>query len=301
MSAGTSIEWTDATWNPTVGCSIVSPGCTNCYAMKLAGRLEAMGSPIYAGVTMKTKAGFVWNGKVEASSWGQVTKPLEWKKPRRIFVNSMSDLFHEAMPRRVIDQVFGVMALCPQHTFQVLTKRPERMLGYVSQMEAEPSQAQRLVDALDVSREHIVAVDWPLPNVLLGTSVEDLTRAKLHRPFMAAIAGMGWRTFASYEPALGPVLWSGWDFLKWLISGGESGPGARPSHPFWHRLARDFCAEHGIAYFFKQWGDWAPEWFRDDGPPAREHDWGDGTHSFRIGKANAPAVLDNHAHREFPR
>lgn len=320
MADKTSIEWTDATWNPTVGCSVISPGCTNCYAMKLAGRLEAMGSPIYAGHTTKTKAGYVWNGKVAASNWGQVIKPLSWRKPRRIFVNSMSDLFHEDMSIDLIDTVFAVMALAPQHTFQVLTKRAERMREYLTARNGMGNA--HLCRAINEIPAHLGnrrgALEMPLPNVWLGASIEDQPRAERRRDSMRGLADMGWRTFGSYEPALGPVQWDGWEFLTWLISGGESGPNARPSHPDWHRRARDWCRLKGVAYFFKQWGAWAP--FRrgdmdlqatvlPDGR-VREND-PDYPHSrlthpymasmFRIGKKRAGAVLDGYHHRDFPR
>ncbi len=145
MARDSKIEWCMDTWNPTVGCSIVSPGCTNCYAMRMAARLEAMGQPIYAGMTQPSKAGPVWTGKVELSNWGQVIRPLSWKRPRRIFVNSMSDLFHESLSDEAIDKVFAVMALCPQHTFQVLTKRAERMRAYSS----DPQTPFRVARAIE--------------------------------------------------------------------------------------------------------------------------------------------------------
>src|SRR6185312_16956712 len=138
----TAIEWSENVWNPVIGCSVTSPGCQRCYAMRMAGRLEAMGSPIYRGRTIKTKAGFVWNGKVSASNWGQMTAPLRWKKPRRIFVNSMSDLFHEDMQVDVIDQVFAVMAMCPQHTFQLLTKRADGMRDYMLDQSSERASSR---------------------------------------------------------------------------------------------------------------------------------------------------------------
>ncbi len=220
MADKTGIEWTDATWNPTVGCSIISPGCTNCYAMKLAGRLEAMGSPIYRGHATKTKAGFVWNGKVSESNWGQVILPLSWKKPRRVFVNSMSDLFHDDMPEETIDRVFAVMALCPQHTFQVLTKRAKRMRDYVHGLsgrhtpDGNMSLSPRVVLAAVAMRERMVGDDgkrvlestlgaWPLPNVWLGVSVEDQARADERIPLLLETPAA--YRFLSCEPLLGPV------------------------------------------------------------------------------------------------
>lgn len=289
MGDGTGIEWTDATWNPTVGCSLVSPGCTNCYAMRLAGRLEAMGSAIYRGHTIRTKAGHVWNGKVSASNYGQVIKPLSWKRPRRIFVNSMSDLFHEDMPDELIDRVFAVMALAPWHTFQVLTKRSERMQRYMTER-WQPTKAQRIDfgggDVLDIpaatsgetrhdqviqaceefiqkfnladqnNEDHWVdgslkatRFAWPLPNLWLGVSVEDQARLGRINDLADTPAA---RRFISFEPLLeylGDVDLSGIDMA---IVGGESGPGHRFMEADWARSLRDQCRGQGVRFFMKQ-------------------------------------------------
>jgi protein gp37 len=336
MGDATGIEWTDATWNPIVGCSIKSPGCTNCYAMAMAARIEKMqpGSH-YAGTTQPSKAGPVWTGKLALAPERILTQPLAWRKPRNIFVNSMGDLFHENARDEDIDKAFAVMALTPQHTYQVLTKRAERMAAYladahtriaIATMEAAPINR----DISDVGlvfaphRTPSTYLDrWPLQNVLLGVSVEDERRARERWLPLSDIASYGWRTFVSYEPAIGPVDWSGWQFLSWLISGGESGPHARPSHPDWHRTARDFCAAHGIPYFFKQWGEWEkavdrgyedPDWrldysrtFADQG----EMRWlnlagGCGFHGERfhvmrrVGKRAAGRQLDGIEHNAMP-
>jgi protein gp37 len=261
VADGTGIEWTDATWNPTVGCSVVSPGCTNCYAMKMAGRLEAMGSPVYRGHTLKTKAGFVWNGKVSSSNWGQIIKPLSWKKPRRVFVNSMSDLFHDGLPDTVIDQVFAIMALCPQHTFQVLTKRPERMREYCS----DPATPGRV----DLIRQIILAgrrgdqwntpptLLWPLDNCWLGTSVEDQVCADERVPNLLATPAAV--HFLSCEPLLGPVDLTGYladlecgPRVDWVIAGGESGPHRRQMDLAWARSLLRQCREFRVPFFGKQ-------------------------------------------------
>jgi protein gp37 len=274
MAENSKIEWTEATWNPVVGCSIISSGCTNCYAMKMAGRLEAMGSPIYRGHTTKTKAGYVWNGKVAASNWGQMIKPLSWKKPRRIFVNSMSDLFHEAMPVEVIDQVFAVMTLCPQHTFQVLTKRFSRMRDYCLadrrfEICAEidgifPDRTDRSRLARDkIHRQMAPGIMAPLENVWLGASVEDQHAADYRVP--ALLETPAAVRFLSCEPLLGPVslrnwltapdddhLWQDNGQLHWVIAGGESGPGHRRVDLDWMRSIRDQCAAAGTPFFGKQ-------------------------------------------------
>ncbi|MFG1414005.1 phage Gp37/Gp68 family protein [Xanthobacter sp. VTT E-85241] len=261
MAQRTSIEWTrgadgspGATWNPIVGCSIVSPGCTNCYAMSMARRIEAMQPTThYAGTTQVVNGNAVWTGKVALAPERILTQPLRWQKPRKIFVNSMGDLFHEAVPVEWIDRTFAVMNDATWHDFQVLTKRPGRMRAYLT----DEATNERIADA-QVSMGLDVHVNTPARNIWLGTSVEDQHRADERREDLSALAGDRWRTFVSYEPARGPVDWTGWEFLSWLISGGESGNRARPSDPDWHRAARDFCAAHGIPYLFKQWGEWLP-------------------------------------------
>lgn len=308
MADQSHIEWTDATWNPIVGCSVVSPGCTNCYAMKMAGRLEAVsraheasngGDPgpleHYRRLTRVTRSGAVWTGTVRQAPEHLLTKPLRWRKGRRIFVNSMSDLFHEDVPDEWIDRVFAVMALCPQHTFQVLTKRADRMRAYLSRhrwhiwaklgraMDPECWSALPPVMGGDCT---------PLPNVWLGVSVEDQQRADERIPdLLATLAAV---RFLSCEPLLGPVNLvkirrfapgiADREFfdsltgtavtdlgsrvitlplnpparIDWVICGGESGPGARPMHPDWARSLRDQCAAAGVPFFFKQWGEWGP-------------------------------------------
>lgn len=258
MSDNTGIQWTDATWNPVVGCSVISPGCTNCYAMKLAGRLEAMGSPIYAGHTVKTKAGFVWSGKVSESNWGQMIKPFSWKRPRHIFANSMSDLFHKDMPAETIERVFTVMALTKRHTYQVLTKRPERMRDEVARI-------GRSIDILEhhardmgytLKFEGHGLVPWPLRNVWLGTSVEDpdrKSRIDILRETTAA------RRFLSLEPLLADLGTVDLTGIDWVIVGGESGKGWRPIDAAWVRSIRDQCQAAGVAFFLKQWAGQNPK------------------------------------------
>ncbi len=225
----TKIEWTEATWNPIVGCSIVSPGCTNCYAMRMAARLEAMNSAAYvrevsgqrngappeqtpthyAGTTERSKAGPVWTGKVALAPDRVLTEPLRRRKPTTYFVNSMGDLFHEAVPDGWIDRVFAVMALCPQHTFQVLTKRAARMWSYVVRGDDEHGDYfERLADvAVSISGSpcaaHVESIDWPLPNVWLGVSAERQKEADDRIPHLLATPAAV--RFVSAEPLLGPI------------------------------------------------------------------------------------------------
>jgi protein gp37 len=228
MADKSAIEWTDATWNPIVGCSIVSPGCTNCYAMKMAGRIEAMGgAKHYAGTTKKVNGNTIWTGKLALAPEKTLLQPLAWRAPRRIFVNSMGDLFHEDVPDAWIDKVFAVMALAKQHTFQVLTKRANRMREYFEKIDRELRQggeqgyAPRRLDQLacDLSGSPCAAglmeaTDWPLPNVWLGVSAERQQEADERIPELLATPAAV--RFVSAEPLLGPInfvdaMWAGED------------------------------------------------------------------------------------------
>lgn len=207
--ADTTIQWADKVWNPIAGCSLVSPGCTNCYAMRVAARIERMGGPAhYAGLTQPSKAGPIWTGRIGIASDETLTAPLRWRRPARIFVNSMSDLFHEGVADEVIDRIFAVMALAPQHTFLLLTKRPARMRDYVriragDWMVTLPDAAGRLMEDGDGAADSVANAEWPLPNVWLGVSVEDQARADERIPILLDTpAAVRW---ISAEPLLGPV------------------------------------------------------------------------------------------------
>jgi protein gp37 len=225
--AETSIEWTDTTWNPVAGCTVLTAGCTNCYAMRMAARLEAMGLDKYAGLTRKSGGRAKWTGKIRVDQ-GALEIPLTWKKARRVFVNSMSDLFHPDVPVEFIAAVWKTMAVTPRHTYQILTKRPQRMASVLS--------------------SNGFAV---LPNVWLGTSVEDgrvLHRLDELRDVPAAIR------FVSFEPLIGSVAAGDLQGIHWAIVGGESGPQARPMDPRWIDEIYDLCTDADAAFFFKQWG-----------------------------------------------
>ena len=220
-----TIEWTDKTWNPTKGCSKVSPGCTNCYAIRMAARLEAIGNPLYQGVTQKNGK-IQWSGKI-ALDENALELPLKWQKPRRIFVNSMSDLFHENIPTKFIKRIWKVMSQSPQHQYQILTKRPERM-------------REVLNDSFET-----------LENVWLGVSIESVD-------FLGRLSHLkktkGKVKFVSFEPLLGRVGKVNLKGIHWAIVGGESGPGARTMESDWVKEIRTQCQEHNVAFFFKQWG-----------------------------------------------
>lgn len=275
MADGTKIEWSEATWNPITGCSLASPGCTNCYAMQLAGtRLKHVESR--KGLTQPSKAGPVWTGEVRFNE-AELLAPLRWRRPRMIFVCAHGDLFHESVPSWWLDRIFAVMALCPQHTFQVLTKRADRMRVYLTLgRHVEIQQQTRGLGLHELDRRermkgHVQRPLLPLPNVWLGVSVEDQQRADERIPdLLATPAAVRW---ISAEPLLGPVDLQIIDFdgataicalekaphgLDWVVVGGESGPGARPMHPAWARSLRDQCAAAGVPFFFKQWGEFRP-------------------------------------------
>lgn len=227
MAGSSDIEWTEATWNPIAGCKIVSPGCTNCYAMRMAARLQAMGMAKYVGTTRKSGKRHVWTGRVNIDERA-LEAPLNWRKPQRIFVNSMSDLFQESVDSAFVRRVWNVMERAHWHSFQILTKRADRMLDLLSR----PAFRQ-------------------LPNVWLGASVESedhLERIALLRRVPAMIR------FVSFEPLLGPIHRPDLTAIHWAIVGGESGPHARPMRPEWVEQLHQDCERQGVVFFFKQWG-----------------------------------------------
>jgi protein gp37 len=288
MADNTKIEWTDSTWNPVVGCSKISEGCENCYAEKMACRLAAMGNDFYDFAIIKKH----WSGTANFVE-PVLEIPLHWKRPRKIFVCSMGDLFHESVPFEWVDKVMAIVQLCPQHTFQVLTKRPVRMAEYF--------------------KTHNLGLDtipFPLPNLWLGVTAENQRRADERIPLLLQIPAAV--RFVSCEPLLGPIDFrplaskgytilsryyssTGFDDkgsqperdrmcnqfpkIDWIIVGGETGPGARAMHPDWVRSIRDQCkgtpstssgqagsprhcsgraGQAGVPLYFKGWGEWLP-------------------------------------------
>jgi protein gp37 len=322
------IEWTEKTWNPTVGCSITSPGCKNCYAMKMASRIEAMNAalpaghgaaPHYDGTTRKERGKAIWTGKIALAPESTLLAPLRRKRATTYFVNSMSDLFHEDVPDEWIDRVFAVMALSPQHTFQVLTKRAERMRKYFAPFDGRRADSLgKIVIELGYTGP-LELLPWPLPNVWLGVSTERQqeydARAVHLRETPAAVR------FFSMEPLLGPIIapWLG----DWVIGGGESGHNAWPMHPAWPLSLRDQCARAGVPFFFKQWGEHHPSAQHDHmgcGPQTPDAVCIDGRREYRpseqfrlitsepgqwagmcrVGKAKAGRTLDGILHDEYP-
>jgi protein gp37 len=320
MGDDTGIQWTDATWNPVTGCAKVSPGCAHCYAETVADRFWATQYPPVQYTTCSGAAGCTHEDGTCAPfiesrpriftdvqcHADRLMQPLRWRRPRRIFVNSMSDLFHESVPDQFITDVFGVMALAHWHTFQVLTKRPERMrdymlahdhgiIGQFRQIQAGGGIGPReMFAALDMKRRDGVGWTWPLPNVWLGTSVENQRFADQRIPLLlqtpAAVR------FVSAEPLLGPIVFAKrhlgqgsdcpgcgwmvsvdedgccatcgrdamWYGLDWVIVGGESGPGARPFDIEWARRIIRQCRRAGVPVFVKQLGQ--EVWWDGIGP-----------------------------------
>jgi protein gp37 len=295
---GTKIEWAEESWNPVVGCSKCSPGCDNCYAERMAGRLASMGhdkygkvvkwvggeKPLNAPVAYCKKAAG-WNNEIYCDE-SALDKPLHWRSPRRIFVCSMSDLFHPKVPEGMIGDVHAVVKKCPQHTSLMLTKRAERAAEYYS-----------------FSRHK---KDLPLPNLWLGVSVcvpEEKPKIDALREIPAAVR------FVSFEPLLRDMGELDLTGTQWVIVGGESGPGARPMNPDWARGIRDQCKAAGVAFFFKQWGAWLPvEPMADRFPSCgvipdgkyKLHDWDDYHYSLRVGKKKAGNLLDGKVYEEYP-
>lgn len=288
VSDKTGIEWTEATWNPVSGCSKVSQGCKHCYAEREWPRLAAPRARpnIYTGRAFT-------DVKCHPE---KLDIPLRWQKPRRIFVNSMSDLFHEDVPDEFINQVFEVMNQAHRHVFQVLTKRPERMLEYMS--------TRKWPNAVTIYGAA------PL-NVWLGVSIEDQATADERIPLLLQTPAAVW--WISAEPLIGPLMIDTFlgllpedddgapypGRIDWLVVGGESGPQARPMHPDWARSLRDQCLECGVPFFFKQWGEWAP-----DAPISKYADstikLDDGTYLRFVGKKRAGRELDGRTWEEYP-
>jgi protein gp37 len=310
----TKIEWTDEVWNVVTGCEKVSPGCDNCYAETFAERWRGIPGHHF-------ETGFDVTLRPE-----RLTLPLRWRKPKRVFVNSMSDLFHKDIPDEYIARTFAVMALTPQHTYQILTKRHGRMRALLSDPEFEKQVDYELLHFPPFADPKLIRrswplpkPSWPLPNVWLGVSVEDQKRADLRIPALTQTPAAV--RFLSCEPLLGPVDVSQWlgdtdsdepgayrDGIHWVIAGGESGRGARPMAPQWATSLRDQCADADVPFFFKQFGEYAPTGYLVIGATSKGtllagdpvDDMGHRVELARVGKKNAGRELDGREHNAFP-
>lgn len=308
MGDGSSIEWTDATWNPTSGCTKVSQGCEHCYITR---------TPPFR---MQRRAFLPLEGPEVGKSTGvrlhpeRLEQPFRWRTSRRVFVDSLSDLAHADVPDSFIAQVFAVMGLTRRHRYQLLSKRPRRLRALLTSeqfMQEVRAQAARISASRGLSWPPPEAFEWPLPNVWVGTSVESQKWADVRIPLLQATPAAV--RFLSCEPLLGPVQMCrcdgahyevvrhpflvaadcplhGQNRLDWVIAGGESGPAARPVDPAWVRRLRDQCQAAGVAFFFKQWGEWAPDHSGTAGDP--EMRW--------VGKKKAGRELDGRVWDDMP-
>ncbi|MDQ2874402.1 MAG: phage Gp37/Gp68 family protein [Actinomycetota bacterium] len=312
MSGTTKIEWTEATWNPVSGCTKVSPGCDHCYAERITERFHGPGS--FTRVQLHED---------------KLDLPHHWRKSRRVFVNSMSDLFHDDVPDEYIARVWQVMASTPQHTYQILTKRHARMRAWVNRCAVSPAgwithDGTDPAGAYDGTGQIVgypeepehpawwgtgrhggkprhkpqpVARGWPLPNVWLGVSVEDQKWADIRIP--ALLETPAAVRFLSCEPLLGPVDGLDLDGIGWLIAGGESGPGARPMRPAWATSLRDQCQAAGVPFFFKQWG--AYRWIAGSRWDEATTCWvDDGILPERVSRKLSGRKLDGRTWDEYP-
>lgn len=227
MAGTSSIEWTDVTWNPVAGCTVMSAGCTNCYAMRMAARLQAMGHSSYAGTTRKSGKRHVWTGKTNLVP-SVLEQPYKWRKPRHVFVNSMSDLFAEGVPFDYVARVWSVMEEIDRHTYQVLTKRPDRMAKF-----------------LETRKKRVPS------NIWIGTSVEDIRVVDRIAELSRCPAEI---RFISFEPLIGSVGNVDLSKVAWAIVGGESGPNSRAMDRSWVDEIHTQCRKQDVSFFFKQWG-----------------------------------------------
>lgn len=282
------IEWTDKTLNPFAGCNKKSTGCDKCYAMRMAHRLAGMGQKKYQGLTSKGPNGVNWTGKISDLDINLLQEVNRNKKPTRYFVNSMGDFFHRSVNWDYIDNCLFVFKSNPQHTFQILTKYPEKALEYFASRTPNSSLKE-------------------YPNIWVGISAEDQPN------FNERMSYLRWLPvavrFASFEPLLGPIEFG--DGIDWVIAGGESGPGARPMHPDWVRSLRDQCAKASVPFFFKQWGahilhSQMTEELQAKVPgstwPIRKCTFDGNNWWFfhQVGKKKSGNLLDGRQHMEFP-
>ena len=271
VSTNSKIEWTDATWNPVVGCSKCSPGCDNCYAEKMARRLKGIASkptiaPPPAGIAKyKTIIGSNggWNGKLNIND-AEITDPLCWRKARNVFVCSMGDLFHQNMNVLWIDQIFAIMIRAQKHTFRLLTKRPANMRAYMKRIIAYPELIKDAAFGIGgkdfsievndlIHQESETATGWPPKNIWLGTTVCNQKEYDIN--MCELICTQAHIRFLSIEPMLSAVNLTCTTSLDWVICGGETGPGARPVKYEWIESLRDQCVNANVSFFFKSWGN----------------------------------------------
>ncbi|WP_327259966.1 phage Gp37/Gp68 family protein [Streptomyces sp. NBC_01240] len=330
MATDTSIEWADKTWSPLIGCDRVSPGCDGCYAITTAHIRTSHPNPkistAFAGTTHRANGRIDWTGQINQLE-DRLTQPLAWKKPRKVFVNSQSDLFHKNVDIEFIAKVFAVMALTPRHTYQILTKRHARMRSLLTDRHFAVAVRTEMY-ALDRDATLRQDEQWPLPNVHLGVSVENQQWADIRIPaLLDTPAAVRW---ISAEPLLGPIDltdidgmnvlnpsdtghenglgWIDGPSLNWVVAGGESGPKARPANPDWFRTLRDQCLAADVPFLFKQWGEYAPTGYLVIGGTSKGallvgepvDDFGHRVEIARVGKKAAGRELDGRTWDQYP-
>jgi protein gp37 len=292
----TKIEWTDETWNPIIGCRKISPGCQNCYAEKMAFRLGHGQLSKNEGLSLKYSRiidcnSKTWNGRSEIIEESMI-RPMKWKKPKKIFVCSMGDLFHESVSFKWIDEVIKVIKQCPQHTFQILTKRPDRMLEYF--------------------KNYYQLIPRMIRNIWLGVTAENQEQANFRIPILLEIPSI--MHFISIEPMVASVnmneigfhkfkAWLSGSYqysIKWVICGGETGQNARPLHPDWVINLKNNCVENNIPFFFKSWGEY---WPCVSGRIYREKtiDFIDGVSMAKVGKKLSGCMIEGKEYKQFPK
>jgi protein gp37 len=334
MGDRTKIEWADATWNPLIGCTRVSAGCRHCYAINVAHRFTSKPGPFHLTTSTDPDTGKAdWSGIVNLNR-NVLEQPLRWTRPRRVFVNSLSDVFHDNIPDKTIARIWAVMHEANWHTFQVLTKRHARMRSLLNSEDFYGLVVGEVANLRAMDERYADPhLRWPLPNVWLGVSVEDQQWADIRIPaLLNTPAAIRW---VSAEPLLGPVQLAqgyvdyldGWDSdhdeqcrrdgycsgcpvqvdlpatIDWVVAGGESGPSSRPMHPDWARSLRDQCAaatRYGpVPFLFKQWGDWCaaagPEGMKDGQAVVLQNE-----RMIRVGKRAAGRHLDGQLHDGYP-
>ncbi len=312
----TKIEWADRVWNPTTGCTKVNAGCKHCYAERIAGRF--WGERKFTDVQIHPE---------------RLDMPLHWSKPSRVFVNSMSDLFHPDVDEKFIAKVFGIMWLATKHTFMVLTKRPDRMAELLNNEDFQMHTgwfASQAIRELGLQKPKDLPA-WPNQNIWLGVSVEDQKAADERIPLLLQMPAAV--RFVSAEPLLGDLCLSelippgeltpnkvhinallgetisaitgcvvdeNYPHLDWVICGGESGPNARPMHPHWARSLRDDCQAAGVPFFFKQFGEWYPSPYHEKNTDHGGYEYDEVTNTVRFGKRAAGRLLDGREWNQFP-
>lgn len=325
MAENTKIEWADLTLNIIPGCSKISEGCRNCYAERSAAMCANYGNADYQQVvrTDENAQHYIqkWNGRTVFIE-KNLHKPLSIKKPKKIFINSMGDVFHPENSFEQIDKIMSMIALCRRHTFQILTKRIDRAFEYFMVHLMDP--ADQLADAAfswtkndDLSCQVANSINgwlndeynvsWPMKNLWLGTSVENQRTADIRRKHLQKLSKAGFMTWVSSEPRIGRISWENWEFIDWLVTGGETGDSnTEPLNPRWVLDDVEWTKSYNIPFFFKQWGEWVPTGGFvagvDSVPGLPKMKYKDSNfYCQRVGRKKSGSMIDGKHYKEFPK